>query len=107
MGIFDFFKSSNINDAVSDRQPDDILVDVRETDEYASGHIPGAVNVPLSTLNKASLPWKKDTVLLVYCLSGIRSSRAVHFLKSQGYGNARSIGGIKSYKGKLEKQEGI
>ena len=50
---FDFLKDSGINDAVANRQPGEILVDVREADEYASGHIPGAV--------KGSMPfWVED-----------------------------------------------
>ena len=103
MGLFDFLKGGGINDAVANRQPGEILVDVRETDEYASGHIPGAVNLPLSTLDKADLPWELDAVLLVYCLAGTRSSRAVSFLKRQGYENARNIGGIQAYKGRIER----
>ena len=107
MGIFDFFKGSSINDTVANRKPGEIFVDVREADEYASGHIPGAVNLPLSTLVRADLPWKKDAVLLVYCLGGSRSSRAVRFLKKQGYVNVRNIGGIRSYRGKVEREVGI
>ncbi len=101
------FKSLNnnttdINDAVAKMQDGDVLLDVREADEYAGGHIPGALNYPLSTLAKASIPWEKDTVLLVYCLSGVRSGKAVQFLKSSGYINARNIGGISSFRGEKE-----
>ena len=57
-----------------------ILVDVREADEYASGHIPGAVNAPLSTINNTTLP--KDKPLFLYCLRGTRSKRAARILKN-------------------------
>ena len=79
-----------------------LLVDVREAGEYAMGHIPGAVNAPLSALSEAALP--KDRPLFLYCLHGSRSLRAVHRLKKQGY-EARSIGGIHGYTGPLERQE--
>ena len=77
-----------------------ILVDVREADEFASGHIPGAVNEPLSTVNKTALP--KDAPLFLYCLRGTRSKRAAGILKRMGY-TAKSIGGISGYKGDLER----
>ncbi len=61
-----------------------VLVDVREADEYADGHLPGAVNVPLSTLkdNYEQIPTDK-TVLLV-CQMGGRSMRAAEFLQGTG-----------------------
>ena len=55
-----------------------ILVDVREADEYASGHIPNAVNEPLSTIKQTTLP--KDKPLFLYCLRGTRSKRAARIL---------------------------
>ena len=78
--------------------PRAILVDVREADEFASGHIPGAVNVPLSAIAAAVFP--KDAPLFLYCLRGTRSMRAAGILKRMGY-EARSIGGIASYRGEV------
>ena len=77
-----------------------LLVDVREPAEYAAGHIPGAVNAPLSTLGQADLP--KDRPLFLYCLRGSRSARAVGILRRRGYSRVRSIGGINRYRGILE-----
>lgn len=77
-----------------------ILVDVREADEYNSGHIPGAVNAPLSTINKTSLP--RTAPLFLYCLRGTRSKRAAKILKGMGY-TVKSIGGISGYKGEVER----
>ena len=96
-----FFHKTNINDAVAECQntPGAVLMDVREADEFRSGHIPGAVNVPLSAIHTISIP--KTGTLFVYCLRGTRSKRAVSILKRMGY-NARSIGGIASYKGRTE-----
>lgn len=99
-----FFRKTNINEAVKECQntPGAVLVDVREAGEFRSGHIPGAVSVPLSALEQAALP--KDKPLFVYCLRGTRSRRAVNRLTRMGYQNARSIGGIASYQGQIEKK---
>ena len=99
-----FFNRININDAVEEcrKTPGAVLLDVREADEFRSGHIPGAVNMPLSTIDKVALP--KDKPLFVYCLRGTRSKRAVSCLTRMGYQNVKSIGGITSYKGPLEKE---
>ena len=80
--------------------PDAILVDVREANEFASGHIPGAVNAPLSMIGNTTLP--KGKPLFLYCLRGTRSRRAAKILKRMGYA-AKSIGGISGYRGDLER----
>ena len=97
-----FLHKTNINDAVEEcrRTPGVILLDVREADEFRSGHIPGAINAPLSGIEMVTLP--KNRPLYVYCLRGTRSRRAVGILKRRGY-DAKSIGGIASYKGELER----
>lgn len=77
-----------------------ILVDVREADEFATGHIPGAVNAPLSTISNTTLP--KDAPLFLYCLRGSRSKRAAGILKKMGY-TVKSIGGISGYKVTIER----
>ncbi len=102
MGLFGFLKSEGITAAVAGREADSVLLDVRERNEYLSGHIPGAVNFPLSELDRAELPWGKQTPLYVYCLAGTRSGRAVRLLRSRGYENVKNIGGINAYRGGLE-----
>ena len=77
-----------------------VLLDVREAEEFRSGHIPGAVNVPLSRIGAVGLP--RETPLYVYCLRGSRSKKAVSVLRRMGYA-AKSIGGITGYKGQREK----
>ena len=81
--------------------PGAVLIDVREPGEFAAGHIPGAVNMPLS--GSHNLSFSKDTPLYLYCLRGSRSLKASVILKEQGYTNVKSIGGITGYKGELEK----
>lgn len=97
-----FLSRTNINDAAEEyrRTPGAILLDVREEEEFRSGHIPGAVNVPLSAIETTALP--KNKPLYVYCLRGTRSRRAAGILRRKGY-DAKSIGGIAAYKGELER----
>ena len=104
MGFFDFFKQPDINQGIKDYQatPGAILLDVRTTQEYGDGHIPGSKNVPLQTIDKvASVAENKDTVLYVYCQSGARSRQATSMLQGMGYTNVNNIGGIAAYSGKV------
>ena len=105
MGIFDFFKQPDINQAVQEfkNAAGAVLLDVRTPQEYREGHIPGSQNVPLQQLDKVEeVTENKDTVLYVYCRSGARSRQAVSLLKHMGYTNVHNIGGIAAYSGKVE-----
>ena len=82
-----------------------IILDVRRPDEYAEGHIPGAINVPneeIGTAEIAELPDKLQ-LILVYCRSGRRSKEASEKLVKLGYTNIVEFGGILEYKGEIEK----
>ena len=73
-----------------------IVVDVRRSDEYAAGHIKGAVNIPLSRIltdGKNLLP-DKNREIIVYCHSGERSKAACLELCNMGYKNVYDLGGI-------------
>lgn len=59
------------------REGSALVVDVREVDEFAAGHIPGAVNMPLSTFQASRLPDPGDKVLVLNCLGGKRSAMAL------------------------------
>lgn len=67
-----------------------LIIDVREPQEYADGHVAGAINLPPSKL-MGDLPElvnvAKDTEIILYCRSGSRSNVAVQILKSKGYTN--------------------
>lgn len=106
MGIFDLFKTRDINEGVEEYKNTEgaVLIDVREADEFRSGHIPGAKNIPLSTIGNAeSLLPDKEKTLFLYCLSGGRSGQACSYLKGKGYTDVKNIGGIGSYSGEIEK----
>ena len=105
MGIFDLLKQPDINRGVQEfkKEKDAILLDVRTSQEYREGHIPGSKNVPLQQLDKLEeLTENKDTVLYVYCHSGGRSRQAVSLLQAMGYTHVHNIGGIAAYSGKVE-----
>ena len=70
-----------------------VLVDVRQPEEFAAGHIDGAVLMPLGTIETAYRSLPKDTKLVVYCRSGHRSAKAVAFLVAHGYRHAVSLDG--------------
>ena len=78
-----------------------IILDVRRPDEYASGHIPNAINVPNETIGAdeiAKLP-DKNQLIMVYCRSGRRSKEASEKLVKLGYTNIVEFGGILDWKG--------
>ncbi len=104
MGLFGFM-GTDINQGVEEwkNTPGSVLLDVRGRDEYAQGHIPGSVNIPLNEIESvaAKVP-DRDTRIFVHCLGGTRSSQAVAHMKRLGYVNVVNIGGINRYKGKVE-----
>ena len=86
-------------------EKDYIILDVRRPDEFAEGHIPGAINVPneeIGTTEIAELP-QKSQLILVYCRSGRRSKEASEKLVMLGYTNIVEFGGILDWKGEIEK----
>ncbi len=73
-----------------------VVVDVRTPGEYADGHIQGAINVPLQSIDAGdlSLISDNDQTLLIYCRSGSRSATASKALVKQGYISVYDFGGI-------------
>ncbi len=72
-----------------------IIIDVREPNEYASGHIIGALNIPPAILMAGSellSGVSADAEIIVYCLSGSRSAVSINVLQAMGYNNV--INGI-------------
>jgi len=73
-----------------------VLLDVREEDEYAQGHIQNALLMPYGEITERAekeLPDKEQTIL-VYCRSGRRSAIAAQTLAELGYTEVRDFGGI-------------
>lgn len=77
-----------------------IILDVREQNEYDSGHIPGAILLPVGTIDEntaAAVIPEKDSTVLVYCRSGNRSKTASSALAELGYTNIYEFGGINTW----------
>ncbi len=89
--------------AMMDKAENYIIVDVRTAEEYASGHIPGAINIPNETIKIKDVDELKDKeqLILVYCRSGNRSKQASEKLVKLGYTNIVEFGGIKDWPGEI------
>lgn len=86
---------------------DYIILDVRRPDEFAEGHIPGAINVAnedIGTQQPKELP-DLDKLIYVYCRSGRRSKEASSKLVAMGYTNIIEFGGIIDWTGEVVKDE--
>ena len=86
-------------DALIGRQatgdPSLVILDVRSPEEYATGHVPGALNVPHDVLEARleSLPELRDRDVVVYCRSGRRSALALEVLKRHGLSRLLHLSG--------------
>jgi hydroxyacylglutathione hydrolase len=69
------------------------VLDVRNSSEYAAGHIPGSVNVPLGRLAERLDEVPRGVKLAVHCLSGARSAVAISLLKAEGFGEVVHLEG--------------
>ncbi|MFD2784694.1 rhodanese-like domain-containing protein [Hymenobacter rubripertinctus] len=103
--MFDFLKSSapafhNLTPAKFSeglRQPGAVLVDVRRPEEFAQGHLPGAVNIEVTAPDFAQrmAALDKDAPTYVYCRSGARSASAAGQLTKTGFANVSNLlGGV-------------
>ena len=71
-----------------------LLLDVRTPQEFASGHIPGAVNISLQTLEAHVSELPTDRPIVIYCRSGNRSAAAGNLLLRRGFAQLYDLGGI-------------
>ncbi len=86
------------------QEEDYIILDVRRADEFAAGHIPGAIHVANESIGTVEIPElpDKDQLILVYCRSGRRSKEASQKLADLGYTNIVEFGGILDWPGEIE-----
>jgi rhodanese-related sulfurtransferase len=91
------FKRVSVAEAAAllEDAPDTVLIDVREDDEYAEGHILNAIHSPLGFIdsNIESITMDKNKTLLLYCRGGFRSAKAAASLAAMGYTNVISMDG--------------
>jgi rhodanese-related sulfurtransferase len=78
--------------------PDDAwLLDVREDDEWAAGHVPGARHIPLGQLGERAAEVPQDQLVYVICRSGARSGRAAQALAGAGWRAINVAGGMQDW----------
>lgn len=72
-----------------------VIVDVRTPEEFQQGHVPNAINVPLSDIidNPAILTSSKEKPIVLYCRSGYRAGKAAEALLKEGHQNLRHLEG--------------
>lgn len=86
------------NQAKDMMQEDVVILDVRDKEEYDSGHIENALNIPVENIKDVEDEVvDKNKTILVYCLSGKRSAKASKQLVDLGYINVYDFGGIQDW----------
>lgn len=76
-----------------DRGDAPVLIDVREPHEHAICQIPGAILIPQAQLPQQLASFDPDQEIVVHCRSGVRSARAVAFMRQRGFAKARNLAG--------------
>lgn len=91
--------SLGVEDAKGLVQNGALLLDVRTPQEFAAGHIDGAVNIPVQELSGRMDELKdKERPIVVYCRSGARSGQAQSMLQGQGYEAVHNLGAMTRWK---------
>jgi len=89
--------------ALSDPKSGIKVIDVREPDEYQIAHIDWVPLIPLNTLPQRFTELDPNQAIYIHCKSGIRSLKAVQFLKEQGFKYAKSVkGGISAWSDEID-----
>ena len=88
-----------------DADPEAVIVDVRRPDEFVTGHIPGALNLPLADSQDGNSPRglaDKNAVNIFCCRTGVRSVTAAVALEKMGYTHLANFGGILDWPYEIE-----
>ena len=99
MGYYEELPELDINDGLEDMKiyKNAVLVDVRTPEEYAEGHVPGAINL------EAALCGRKNRAYVESVLPDKTAHVCMYFLRQMGYDRAENIGGYEGYEGPVEK----
>ena len=90
-------KQVNAADLTTSLTTDDILIDVREPDEFVQAHVPGARLVPLSRIGASLGELPRETRVYVVCASGNRSAAMTEMLLARGFEAANVVGGTNAW----------
>jgi len=88
----------NMKDLI--KKENSFLVDVREPSEYEEEHLDGSINIPSTNINSitSNKDITKDSIIVVYCKSGNRSSDSANKLVGMGYKHVYDLGSINNCK---------
>ena len=98
----DYSDPATLKKLIAEQREEYVLVDVRTKDEYESGFIPTAINIPYDTIANNLPTEDRSALIVVYCRSGRRSAIAQSALKELGYDNVVDFGGIDRWNWELE-----
>ena len=90
----DYTVPENLYNLLSANPEPYILIDVRTAEEYASGHIPSAINIPYDIISDNMPTENSDDLIIVYCRSGRRSGIAQKAINDLGFTNIYDFGGV-------------
>lgn len=85
------YQTIDSNNAMELIENDAVVIDVRSNEEYNTGHIEDSINIPVDTIT--TVDYEKETVIIVYCATGMRSSNAAKELINLGYSNVYNLDG--------------
>ncbi len=110
LGYYEELPELDINEGLEDMKiyKNAVLVDVRTPEEYAEGHVPGAINLEAALCGRKNRAYVESVLpdktahVCMYCYSGARSGMAAAFLRQMGYDRAENIGGYEGYEGPVE-----
>ncbi len=91
------FNSFSGNDACKLLAEGAQLIDVRSSAEFARGALPNAINMPLQSIMGAKSVLDGDKAIIVYCVTGARSSTAKNYLVQMGFDNVNDLGSFRNY----------
>lgn len=84
-------------------KPNVLIIDLRDKKEYDSGHIPTSINIPYEELDEKKKYLSRNNLLIFYCDRGNISLLAARDLMKDGYNIKSLYGGIRAYRGTLDK----
>ena len=79
------YTPQQVRNLVRERPSDTVIIDLREAEEYAVKHLPGALNVPMSVFTQRIADVPRDKLVILYCVSGGRSYTAIRHLRKRGF----------------------
>lgn len=98
---FETIRTNDITNYIGKRNV--IIIDLRDEEEYRAGHIPTAVNIPYEDLENQKCNLYRNNLLIFYCDRGHISLLAARDLIKDGYNIKSLYGGIRAYRGRLER----